>query len=229
MRDKLKEKSLDLICTFIGSILAISLYSLVLPIENKILVSLNWNKQIIVAIENFTLSSFVAIGFIVSFLLLTKISVFFVTPKIIISFYNTENVETSEIDFRDDNQEPKFVKVKFEVKLNKFQKKIIEKYPPKILISSNPRMCEFELDRGFIFDNQDYCSNEKGFVCDIVKNFQNSDKTTSISVDINILLVNKARGELKAVIFLDTIGGFIKYLLGFYYHCTVSKLEIIGE
>ncbi|MCT0506804.1 hypothetical protein [Lactococcus cremoris] len=231
MKNKIKDKSFDLVCTFLGTIPAIYFYRWSSTYITNLFKNLSMSKGIIDIILTAVLSFYVSIGFIVALFLLWCIS-FLKRPKIYVSFYNEAKTQINYLDFTVEKDEPQFLSIKIETRLRWLQKKIIDLTNPQIQISTNTTMCKIELDEGFIYQNDDYKSIEQKFLCDIYRNFQVSGKNASISVDVSVLLIRKATGEIKVESVFDKenfFTSFIKSIFKYYCIYDVKPLKIRGE
>ncbi|MFK4912062.1 MULTISPECIES: hypothetical protein [Lactococcus] len=228
MKNKLKEKAFDLLCTFLGSFPAFYIYQLSAGNICIFLKKSDFPKTLIDMILASYFSLLVGLGFILALFLIILLS-FFKKPEVNITFYNEQQTQIGFLDFTIEKEEPKFLRIKFETKLKKFQKIIIDWLNIEIQVSTNPKMCKIELDEGFSFHNEDYKSVSDRFMCNVFRNFQNSDNSTSVSVDVNVLLINKATGEIKVESALVGEVSLIKRILRNYCKYNVNQLIIKGE
>lgn len=228
MKDKLKEKSFDLLCTFLGSFPAFFIYQLSSNKIGILLKNSRFSKSIIDLILASYLSILVALGYILIMGIIILFSIF-KKPQVNVKFYNEQQLEINFLDFTIAKEEPQFLNIKVEMKFKWFQKKIIDWLKLEIQVSTNPRICKIELDEGFSFQNEDYKSFSDKFRCNVFRNFQTSDNVTSVSVDVNVQLVNSGTGEIKVESVLPGESSLVKKILKSYCKYNVNQLAIKGE
>lgn len=233
MKNKLKElkkKLVETLCTFLGSFLALfAYYFLSEPIQNfllKVGIPKNFSSFIMSTI----FSLFVALGFLLfyaCFLLLSTVT-WFKRPTVSITFYNDKKCEIKKLNFKKNPEEPKFLKMKFETKLNWLQTKVIQVLKPMIVINSNPPMCAFAFDDGFPYEVENYKIEGKTIYCDILKLFSVSEKPVSVNMDFNAQLITCATGTIKVTCVPQIKNSILKGLMRTYFKCE-AELEIKGD
>lgn len=231
MKKKIKDKSFDLVCTFLGTIPAIYTYHLSSINIISFFKNLGISKHIIDIILTAVLSFYVSVGFIIVLIFVELLS-FFKRPKVYITFYNEAKTPINNLDFTIEKEEPQFLSIKIETQLRWFQKKIIDFTKPQIQISTNATMCKIELDAGFTYNNADYKSVEQKFLCDILRDFQVSTEKASVTVDVSVLLIKKATGKIKVESAFTNENYFLNLIKkAFKYYCNydVKPLTIRGE
>lgn len=231
LKEKSKEKLIDTVCTFIGSILALLVYYHISGAIQKLLLGfMGIPKGFINVSMGAVFSILVALGFFVTSLLwfgLESIR-FYKKPVIDVTFYDENKKELKKLSFVKSPEEPKFLKIKFETQLSRFQVKIIRLIKPIILIDTNPPMCAFEFDTGFPYEINDYRIEDNIIQCDVMKRFGVSDVVLSMNMDFNVQLIMPANGVIKIETLLQTKN--IIYKILFRYYCKYeAKLEIKGE
>ncbi|MEK4646492.1 hypothetical protein MKY22_00860 [Exiguobacterium sp. FSL W8-0210] len=231
MKEKLKTKLPDFLLTLLSSLIA--LFLLVksnATVESYLLETLEVPKDRIALVIGTYFSLMVTLIFIIILSILTiieKLLMFFSRPKVVITFYDKKGKIAHEIDFKESPGQPKYLKVALTTKFSSFQLYALKNLlQAKMLISLNPNMCAIELHNGFIGNSKYYKVVDGALECDIFSLFQASDEEQRLDIDLSLLLMNSAQGEVKAN--LSFSNSFSNLLLKRYCKFKVSTINLEG-
>lgn len=232
MKEKIKSKFIDAIATFFGSLMALGLSHKFMPIFTSYFNYLKWEPTRIEKAEGIVFAFFVAVGFIIVlafFGIIKWIWESITFPKVKVSFFNQKDKKIQELDFRDSPEEPQYLKICFDAKFTKIQlwflKRILN---AKIVIRLNPQMCAIELAEGFIANNEDFYLENGSITFDIFSKYSSSSEYSSIYLQLNLLLVQAARGEIKLELDLSKSPFLSKYLFINYCKFQLEQFTIQG-
>lgn len=232
MKKKIKSKFIDAIATFIGSLIALYLSQKLNPIFISYFNYLKWKPTSIEKVEGIVFSFFVALGFIVVlafFGIINWILERITFPKVKVSFFNQKDKKIQELDFSDSPEEPHYLKICFDAKFTKIQlwflKQILK---AKVVIRLNPKMCTIELAKGFIANNEDFYLENGSITFDIFSKYSSSSQYSSIYLQLNLLLVQAAKGEIKLELDLSKSPFLSKHLFINYCKFQLEQFTIQG-
>lgn len=231
MKERFRNKLPDVLLTIVSTVIAIYILSLTNAwIESFLVESLKASVQRVNFYIGIYFTVLVAViyvailGILVLFQMWTD---FLSSPKITICFEDKKGKTAHEIDFKDQPDEPKYLKVSFLAKFSSFQLFVLKDLcKAKVLISLNPNMCAIELHEGFIGDNQHYNVVEGALQCDIFSLFQESKEEQRLYIELSLLLMNPAKGEIKAK--LGFSNSFLNFLFKNYCKFQVSTIILEG-
>lgn len=232
MKGKIKSKALDAVAAFFGSFLALYIFNIITPTLNSFFVYMKWETSSVEKAEDFILAFLIAIGFIsvlLIFWLITTLFSNFKSPEIRVTFLDQRNKHIQELDFRDESQEPQYLKISFSAKFSRVQLWFLQKVlKARLIISLNPKMCSIELAEGFIADNEDFQLENQSVYFDIFSKYSPSDEPKSIYAELSLLLVHSAEGEIKIMLDLSQSFGLYKYIFVDYCKFNIEKFSTQG-
>lgn len=231
MKERLKNKLPDVLLTIISTMAAIYILSISNAwVESFLIESLKIPVQKVnfyIGIYFTSLVGIIYVLILIVIVLIQRFTDFLSSPKITIYFDDKKGKRAHEIDFKDQPDEPKYLKVSFLAKFSSFQLFVLRDLcKAKVLISLNPNMCAIELHEGFIGDNQHYDVVEGALQCDIFSLFQESKEEQRLYIELSLLLMNPAKGEIKAN--LGFSNSFLKFLFKNYCEFQVSTIILEG-
>lgn len=232
MKEKLKSKFSDVILTFLSSVIAIYLFLK----SNSFLVSLMETLGVPAERVNMLLgvyfSTIVSVIYVLMLLFLVvfqKSLSFIARPKIVISFYNKKGKTEHELDFKEQPEEPRYLKISFLAKFSSFQLFLLRDIlKAKVLISLNPKMCAIELYEGFVGTNDDYKIIEHSLQCDFFPKFLPSSEEKGLDTELSLLLINSAKGEIIVGLDLSDTNKVFKMLFKNYCKFDVVPIRLEG-
>ncbi|HFC9375375.1 hypothetical protein [Enterococcus faecium] len=232
MFKQIKSKGFDAFATFLGSLIALYLYDKFSPVLLSLCNFLNLTEDTTGKIESMVFSLLVAIGFIVILSIWITIKWFlsnFSSPKIQVSFFNQKNKVINELDMKDEIEEPHYLKICFNAKFSRFQLWFIKKIlKANLVITLNPQMCSIELAEGFLANSEDFYLKNQSLYFDIFSKYKASKVSTTVYIELSLLLVLPAKGEVKMELDLSRTNCVFKYLFMNYCKFNMSKLSIEG-
>lgn len=231
MKEKLKAKLPDFLLTLVSSLIA--LYLLLktdAAIESYLIDTLKVSAKRVPLVIGTYFSLLMTLIYVIILMCVVKIEEwvsFFSRPRITVAFYDKRQKEAHYIDFKDYPEEPKYLKVSLSAKFSSFQLYILKNLlKAKVLISLNPKMCAIELYEGFIGDNQYYDVIDGSLQCDIFSLFQASQEERQLDIELTLVLVNAAKGEVKAN--LGCSNSFVNSICKRYCKFKVSDINLEG-
>ncbi|GEK89986.1 hypothetical protein SAMN04488100_13129 [Alkalibacterium putridalgicola] len=232
MKEKIKSKYLDTIATFVGSFMALFFYNKSAPYLISFINNYSWSENNEELVKSFILSLFIAIGYILVLLIFWLFTSLFSTvlaPKVEVAFLNIRNNNIQELNLGDNPEEPYYLKIEFKAKFSKIQLWILKNLlKARIFISSNPTMVSFDLAEGFIASDKDFKLHNQCVYFDLFSKFSSSTKSATINVELNLLLVQSATGDLKFNLDVSNAPFLLKNIFSNYCKFKIEKFIILG-
>lgn len=232
MKEKFKSKFSDVILTFLSSVIAIYLFLKSNSFVESLMESLGVPAERVNMLLGVYFSTIVSILYVLMLLLLVlfrNLLNFFARPKIVISFYNKKGKIEHELDFKEQPEEPRYLKVSFFAKFSSFQLFLLRDIlKAKVLISLNPKMCAIELYEGFVGINEGYKVIEHSLQCDFFSKFHPSKEEKGLDTALSLLLINSANGEIIVGLDLSESNRIIKMLFNNYCKFKVAPIRLEG-
>lgn len=232
MKEKLKSKFSDVILTFLSSAVAIILFLKSTSFMMSLMDSSGVPKERVNQLLGVYFSTIVSFLYVLLLLLLVflqNILSFFAKPKIVISFYNKKDKKEQELDFKEQPEEPRYLKVSFMAKFSSFQLFFLrDVLKAKVLISLNPKMCAIELYEGFVGTNEDYKVINHSLQCDFFPKYHPSREEKGLDTELSLLLMNSANGEIIVGLDLSESNKLFKILFKNYCKFEVAPIRLEG-
>lgn len=230
-KEIIKSKAIDALFTFLGSIVAFIFYIKNIQKIQNYLKNNGFTDNNIDLLSGLFFSTLTVVWFIILYLLalcMVKISERIWRPVVKVTFKDESGNRNYHIQFIGELPEPQYLRIVFTAKFSKLQLLLLKLIKAKVIIKTNPKMCSFELDYGFISQDTDITLYEQGIIYDLFKKYDSSTELNDIYLDVNLQIVSPGKGEIKVELHLFNMPKIFILLFGWYGKFSVDKIELNG-